>query len=110
MVSRGATSKGVLATVIVVTIFAFAGCGGGSSSPAGSSHSLAKLRSQIRPIMNTRLTKFGASPSQIACVDRVIETSTATEIGRRLTQGDVERPQRKKTPKQVAGALAGDCF
>ena len=61
--------------------------------------------------MNERLARFGASKAQIACVDRVIETSAGIELMRRVEQGDAAHPLGpEKTPKQVAGALAGDCF
>jgi hypothetical protein len=110
-VRRGATSNGIATAALLLAVLLLAGCGGGLSSvPSGRPHSTGELRSKIEHIMDRRLAKFGASATEIACVDRVIETSSPAAIGRRLTEGDVERPHRKKTPKQVAGALGGNCF
>ena len=108
---RGAFGTEVVATVAVALVLALAGCAGGSSPPPpGPPHSLDELRSQIRELMDSRLTEFGASPSQIACVDRAIETSSATEIGHRILQGRVGPGERKHTPERAAGSLGKGCF
>jgi hypothetical protein len=108
--------RGIAVLGIVLSV-ALAGCGGGGgpSTRTVRTHSphpeIGRLRAEMRPIMNRRLARFGASKAQIACVDRVIAAGSAKELVRRVEQGNAVHPIGPgKTPKQAAGALAGDCF
>jgi hypothetical protein len=108
--------RGIAALGIVLVALAVAACGGSAHTTRSAvtrleRPSLPRVRVEVRQIMDRRLAKFGATKGQIGCVDHVIAISSRAQIVRRVEQGDAAHPLGpRKTPKQVAGALAGDCF
>lgn len=116
---RGATTTGVVAIGAVAVLLALTACGGSSSTPPSRPHTLSEIRSEIRKSLDPKLTELGASPRQIACVDRTVETSSATKIGRFLLRSAVggggpirgdKSEVSGETPKSFAGAFGKGCF
>jgi uncharacterized lipoprotein YajG len=102
---------GIVAAVMVVALLTLAGCGGGSSfgEPAPP-RSLAEARAMVRQSVDSKMAKSGASPRQIACVDRHVEAMTARQFAHRLVEPAIVGPDGRQTPQSIAGALGKGCF
>jgi hypothetical protein len=96
----------VFAVVLAVLV---AGCGSGSSPPAGlTPQDLPQIRSELKQSLDAHLRKLGRPAKEIACVNRNIEAMGVRQVAERIIEPSVVPPS-KETAAQAEGPLGRGC-